>query len=194
MYSFYGIYSSCRDAAWRTQLDFNVNALPVQVIGIARMAGIRVLKNDAVSELKPGELGVSIYDGSSWTIIYDERLSVPDARITVAHELGHIFLGHAYKYAGCRFDSDRGENGSKLKIEREADMFALRLLTPACVLHELHITDAHGIAALCGIPLAAARDRARRMKVLENRCRFYTSPLERQVIGCFDDFVHTFYQ
>ena len=177
MYDYYGIYASCRDAAWRCQLDFNICSLPVKVHAIAKRAGIRIVKNKEVRELRSGEFGVSISDGYQWTIIYDDRMSLPESRLVVAHELGHIFLGHDYRYPISRF----AFTNRKHSFEREADMFAVRLLAPAFVLHELKITDAAGIASLCGIPLSVAIERSRRMLVLESRSRYYSSPLEKRL-------------
>ncbi len=180
-YSFYGVYAACRDAAWQCQLDFGVRSLPVKMVGIARLAGIRILKNSSVGELRPGELGVSIFDGTNWTIVYDDRMDSRRARYVIAHEFGHIFLGHEYKYADRRFSFSQ----RKLKCEREADMFAMRLLAPACILHELKIIDAAKIAELCEMPDDLAFQRAQRMKTLEERGRFYQSALERKVADSF---------
>lgn len=176
--NFYGIYSSCRDAAWRCQLHFEVCRLPVKVVSIARRAGIRVVKNTDVGELRRGESGVSICDGSDWIIVYDNRLGDDESRIVVAHELGHIFLGHDYLCANRRF-----ENGSQ--PERAADLFAMRLLAPAFALHELKITDADRIAGLCRIPHELAFRRAHRMRQLELRESYYKSPLERELLERF---------
>lgn len=188
MYDFYGIYASCRDAAWRCQLDFGICRLPVKLMSIARLAGIRVVKDSAVRELRGGESGVSISDGNVWTIVYDDSLMAPEARIVIAHELGHIFMGHEYRYAVRRFAFSPKRAGS----EREADMFAIRLLAPAFVLHELKMTRADDIAALCGIPMSAALERSRRMELLEQRSRFYSSPLEKQLYAKYKPWIEDF--
>ena len=188
MYEYYGVYKACRDAAWRCQIDFGVNRLPVKVLGIARAAGIRVVRNSIVNELRPGEAGVSITDGSVWTVIYDDSRSIEESRVIVAHELGHIFLGHEHKYGGRRF----GFSGIPTKSEREADLFAMRLLAPACILHELSLLDPDGIAALCGIPHELAEERAKRMVTLEKRGSFYRSQLESDAKRGFDSFLQEY--
>lgn len=145
--SFYGVYRACRDAAWRCQLEFGVCRLPVKVTGIARRAGIHIVRNSDVSELRGGELAVSICDAGEWTIIYDDTLDMYMVRFVTAHELGHIFLGHDYKVQEKRF----AFTGRKISLEREADMFAMRLLAPAFVLHELGAVRAEDIQTICGI-------------------------------------------
>ncbi len=179
--SFYGVYRACRDAAWRCQLEFGVDRLPVKVTGITKRAGIKVVRNADVDELRDGELAVSICDGGSWTVIYDDRLDVSMVRFVTAHELGHIFLGHDYRMGEMRF----AFGGGKLACESEADMFAMRLLSPAFALHELGLREAPEIAAVCGIPMVQACERARRMAVLERRGSFYKDPMERKLLERF---------
>ena len=185
MYDYYGVYASCRDAAWRCQIDFDMRKLPIKLISAAQRAGIRVKRNSEVGELRRGEAGASIYTDGQWIIVYDDRLPACEARMVLAHELGHILLGHAYKYADYRFDT----GNKKLKSEREADMFAIRLLAPACILHELGITKAADIALICDIPYSVAAERAKRMMVLEERSRFYQSTLECKVRDKFSEFI-----
>lgn len=169
MYDFYGIYASCRDAAWRFLIDFDVTELPIKLVAAANRAGIRVIRNSKVSELHDGERGASIYmPDKQWLIVYDDTLPIDEARMVVAHELGHILLGHEYKYGNSRFTSGK----SKLKSEREADMFAVRILAPACILHETKIFHSEKIAEACMIPKDIASVRAKRMTVLEGRNMF----------------------
>ncbi len=173
--AYYGIYRKCRDAAWRCHLEFSSKSLPVDVRAIARIAGVRVVRNSVILELRPSEYGISICDGSNWTIIYDDRLPGEQSRAVVAHELGHIFLGHDYRLASRRFQQRRC-------LEKEADAFASRLLMPACLLHELNVRTPSEIVSLCHVPLELARCRAKRMLTLEKRHMFYTSPLELAVL------------
>ena len=184
-YDFYGIYASCRDAAWRCHIDYYIRSLPVHLKPIAKSSGIRIIKNSEVNELKKNEAGASLFVGGNWIIVYDDSLDITDARLVIAHELGHIFLGHEYKYSGERFLSE----GDKLLSEREADMFALRLLAPACVLHELRVFSPEAIAELCCIPVSAAKRRAKRLAELEKRQCFYKSELEVKVAEGFKPYI-----
>lgn len=56
-------------------------------------------------------------------------------RFTIAHELGHILLGHLNDE---RLEMDRGGIDSALykKLENEADVFASNLLAPPILIHE----------------------------------------------------------
>ncbi len=185
MYDFYGVYTSCRDAAWKCQIDFEIHELPIKVLSITRRAGISVIKNSAVNELRQNETGATIRYRGNWFIVYDDRLDSGEARMVIAHELGHILLGHEYKFADKRFSIP----GKKLRSEHEADMFAIRLLAPACVLHEINITDPETLAKICELPYDTAITRAKRMKELEKRASFYKSPLERKVRDNFSEYI-----
>ena len=74
-------------------------------------------------------------------------------------------------------------------MEREANVFASRLLAPACVLWALDARSPEEIAALCRISNQSAKFRAERMQKLYDRNRFLTSPLERQVYQQFSAFI-----
>ena len=105
-------------------------------------------------------------------------------RFTVAHELGHILLGHIL-VTGTKYRTFAKRD----EEEQAADMFAARLLAPACVLHELQATTAEQIAKICNISMQAAKHRAERMQVLEARNKYYLHPLERKVREQFDSFI-----
>ena len=71
-----------------------------------------------------GELlaGTSLPMGNACLVLYDYALSVGRRRFTIAHELGHVYLGH----------KQRG-----IQQENEADWFAAQLLMPECIMMEL---------------------------------------------------------
>lgn len=182
----YGKYKKARNAAWQCLIDYNISELPIKPTLIARAAGIKIIKNSSVNELSLHESGASILIGSQWYIVYDDNNSVERCRFTVAHELGHIFLGHETvkdRYSRSTFDS------TKSVIEQEADVFASRLLAPACVLWALDIHTAEDIAKLCNISYMAAQIRAERMKLLYKRNMFLSSPLERAVYKNFEGYI-----
>lgn len=183
----YGIYKNVRDSAWQCLIDFNVSSLPVDLLQIANMANINVLKNSRVRELSGNESGVAILDGNKWYLIYDDASTIGRRRFTIAHELGHIFLGHEMVngYHGRSIATDKPQN------EREADMFAARLLAPACVLWGLGLSSADEIAAACNISNAAARMRADRMTILYERDKFLAHPLEQKVYKQFTSFIES---
>lgn len=181
----YGRYKNARDSAWQCLVDFDITLLPVDLLKITRQAGIKVIKNSKIKELSGGESGACILKGDIWYLVYDDECNIGRRRFTIAHELGHIFLGHELVngYHGRSFNTDKPQS------ETEADIFASRLLAPACVLWGLDIHDWKDIAKVCSISNAAAKIRAERMAVLYERHKFLTSPLERKAFNQFADFI-----
>ncbi len=181
----YGVYKKARNASWQALIDNKVESLPVDIVQIVRNNRIRLLKNSRTNELRSGEAGISIFDGTQWFIIYDDLLPIGRKRFTVAHELGHIVLGHPL-IAGFHA---RTTGGKLPQTESEANIFASRFLAPACVLWGLNVHTAAEISRICEISKEAAEIRAKRMDELYKRNMFFTSPLERRVYNQFKDFI-----
>ncbi len=185
VYGFYGRYKNVRDVAWQTLIDFKVSSLPVSLLSICTEIGISIIENKDIHELRQGESGVSIKQENRWYIIIEDTEIPQRQRFTIAHELGHILIGHEMKNGY----HTRSNNLSKPADETEADMFAARLLAPGCVLWGVNAHTAEQISAICGISHAAAAIRAERMKVLRKRRKFLLSPLEQQVYKQFENYI-----
>lgn len=185
MNNIYGFYKNVRDASWRALLDFGCNRLPIELSSICDQLGIVLLDNTTAQELRPTESGVAVKQDGIWYIIFDDTDIRGKQRFTIAHELGHILLGHALKSGYYT----RQNNIIKPEDETAADMFAARLLAPACVLWGLGVTSAEQIAAVCDISITAARIRAERFDLLRQRNKFLTSPIEREVYKQFENYI-----
>lgn len=203
----YRRYQDARDMAWRALLQLKEKRLPVDALSLARDQGIEIHpfipdgKQPRLEQLlqKTGEGNCkSLKIQGRWHIFYDPRkLDESGVRFAVAHELGHFFLSHETRplapgvrcYQGLENEGDLLENPQELD-DYAADIFAIRLLAPACVLHELHLDSQGGIMALCGMPGKAAALRAERMELLNQRDAFFTHPLERQVRDQFLPFLN----
>ncbi len=181
----YGKYKNARDAAWRCLIDFNITSLPVKILEIAKSLEIKVVKDSESHKLSPKESGKSYLVNDQWHIIYNDAEPKQRCKFTIAHELGHILLGHDLKNG----NHTRTFELSKPEEETEADIFASRLLAPACVIWALNLHSAEEIAQLCDISHQAAEIRSERMEVLYKRNRFLLSPLERQVYRNFQEFI-----
>lgn len=182
---YYGAYKNSRNASWQCLIDNKIKELPTDVIAIANNSNIRVIKNSNINRLEPNESGICLLVGSDYFIIYDDTQNRGRRRFTIAHELGHIFLGHLLiDSKGARtFDTSRPQ------IEQEADVFASRLLAPACILWGLGLKTPEQISKVCEISYTAAKIRAERMELLYKRNKFLTSSLERKVFDNFKDFI-----
>lgn len=178
----YRIYQQSRDAAWQILIDFNISALPVKVTDICKELNIPVKlytpynDNDGYCYIANGQPIMCI----------SKTATVQRQRFTAAHELGHIILGHIGKYELTNREPSPTDN----PIEQAANVFASRLLSPACVLWGLGITTAGQISEICGISIQSAEYRIKRMQELTERNKFLTSPLEAQVYSQFKQFIN----
>lgn len=210
--STYRLYQKARDAAWRALLQLPDKKLPVDVEALAQAVGAEIhpfpdpgeeARLSALIE-KCGKDGsgrknaaVSLRIQVKWHIFMRPGLDDAQFRFAAAHELGHLILEDATaalspgvrRFESLENEGDLMENPADLS-DYAADIFAIRLLAPACVLHELHIDTPGGIAALCCMPPKAAAFRAERMQLLNRRNAFYTRALERQVLAQFRPFLN----
>ena len=177
----YRKYKESRDLAWRVLLQENVRELPVNVVGLCRQMGIRV---QFFTPTGSSDGYTTIFMGIP-RIFVSQNCTPERQRFTIAHELGHILLGHVGEAELVNREPDPGDN----PMEREANVFASRLLAPACVLWALDVKTPEQIAALCRISHQSASFRAERMQILYQRNRFLSSPLERKVYEQFSEFI-----
>ena len=178
----YRRYKKSRDLAWKVLLQEGVRELPVNIVGLCRKMGIRV---QYFTPAAGGSDGYTTIFLGVPMIFVSKECSPERQRFTIAHELGHILLDHVGQAELVNREPDPGDN----PIEHEANVFASRLLAPACVLWALNVREPEEIAALCRISRQAAEFRAERMKLLYARNRFLYSPLEQKVHEQFREFM-----
>ena len=187
-------YQNARDTVWGLIIKHDISSLPVKISEVCRREGIRMISYSAGRELikflclenyAEANDGFSTESSGSRIIFYNDKCTVGRQRFTVAHELGHHILGHVGKYALTCREPHAEDN----PIEREANVFASRLLAPACVLWGLGVQSADEISRLCGISRQAAEFRMERMKLLYQRKRFLISPLEWEVYALFKPYI-----
>lgn len=192
----YKNYQNARDAAWEILLDCGIDRLPVSLNPICRKLKIRVLTYGQnteiiewarISQTVRQTDGVTFYAGDTPIILFDEKALPARARFTIAHELGHIILGHVKP--GSVTTVNREPHPNDAPEEQAANQFAARLLAPACVLWGLDVHTPEEIISLCHISRQAAIFRADRMEELYRRNKFLVSPLEREVYQQFQPFI-----
>lgn len=192
----YDDYKRARDLSWRVLLDTGTWDLPVKVSRICAAYGVTLRSYQAGApliralglEAQCGASdGFSVRSGGRCYVFYNAEQAPGRVRFTIAHELGHVLLDHLGD--GEHTVYNREPSPEDAPDEHTANVFASRLLAPACVLHALGAVTPERIAAVCDISLAAARFRAGRMGVLDQRGKYGASPLERQVLAQFQPYI-----
>lgn len=195
----YRDYQNARDAAWRILLDCNVDRLPVNLNIICRRLKIRVLtygqnagmiERARLSQAAHRTDGMTFYVRGTPVVLFNEKVTPARAKFTVAHEVGHIILGHV-KPGGVTV-ANREPHPEDAPEEQAANQFAARLLAPACVLWGMGVHTPEEIMELCHVSRPAAQFRADRMEELYRRNRFLTSKLEREVYRQFQPFIQEY--
>lgn len=182
----YRDYQNARDASWRMLIDMGVNRLPVKISGILKALNIpagtykqnlALIQTMGLAELVRKTDGFTVLREGRPYIFYNGDMLPARIRFTLAHELGHLVLRNGFsRFSGGVVTRSNAEPGTTRDPEEQAaDVFAVRLLAPACVLHELGLFD--------------AGYRLRRLLLLEERGRYYLSPLERRVRDQFAEFI-----
>ena len=87
---------------------------------------------------------------AQYLLVYKDDTSFERLRWTLAHEIGHIVLGHLERQTA---DED--------KLEEEANYFARELLMPLVVLDRLQARSLADVCRVCGVSRAAAQIRLR---------------------------------
>ncbi len=199
--NFYSNYMQARNKAWEIIFKFGINSLPVPISKLCNQMDIRLFSYiEADSLIKAYKLteytkndGFATIIQNNYVIFYNENIPKSRIRFTIAHEIGHIVLGDLIKTnpsGRSRATSwNIGEQTEPDPCEAAANIFASRLLAPACVLWKLGIDNADEISLLCGLSKSASQIRANRMKTLCTRKKFIASPLEAKVLEQFYDFI-----
>ncbi len=184
----YDIYIHARDMAWQWLIDNQVEDLPVRLGAICKANGYSLLLDTKSVYLTDKDRGATFRRDGEWQIVLNAFDSVQVRRYTLAHEIGHIYLGHALT-AGKYGRSFGVQRTPKSPQEYQAERFAIDILAPACVLWGLNLHTAEEIANICNISMRAAELRAERMQVLYQRDKFLTSQKEIAVFRQFQAFL-----
>ena len=203
----YSNYTNARDNAWCYLIRHKVKELPVDVFALCRKDKIAMVPYSAPESRHMAELvgvgdwvdrtdGFAVQIAGTSAIFWNDTLPITRQRFTVAHELGHIFNGDL-----CFVPTFRNKEPSENDDPQEtaANIFAARILSPACVLWALNVKDANTVAELCNISQTAATWRYKRLSMLYEREKnfikkygkscFLMSPLERKVFKQFKKYI-----
>lgn len=87
---YYKDYQNARDLAWNILIKENISELPVNVVSLCKQLGIKVKYYIPLD----GNDGDCIIIKNTHYMLINKNCSKQRKRFTIAHELGHILLGH----------------------------------------------------------------------------------------------------
>ncbi len=177
----YNKYQVSRNLSWQVIINERISELPINVVKLCHSMGITV----KLYKPKDDNSGMTVMFNGAPVILVAANEPRERQRFTIAHELGHILLGHVGQYKLVNREPSKNDN----PIEQEANVFASRLLAPACVLWGCNAKTAEDIMKLCDISRTAAEYRQQRMDKLLARNKFLLHPLERQVYSQFTNYI-----
>lgn len=94
-------------------------------------------------------------DANRYLILYNADMNTGRIRWTLAHEIGHIYIGHLEVIEGAEIAYNE-QRGFYDQFESEADYFAWNLLAPLPIMREMGIRSASEIRATYGLSTQAA--------------------------------------
>lgn len=179
-------YYNVRNNAWDFLIKNNITKYPLDLREIAlknnwniwsfkKYCEVRKMNyNDLIKKYPDGF--TEIIDDKIF-ICYNQQNNKQRNRFTICHEIGHIVLKHLYK----------GQ-----KLEKEANMFAARILMPMLLIKELNIQSPEELAKICDVSIDAAKYRLNRFQEIKGRERFYTNPKEQSLYLQLKSFIERF--
>lgn len=185
----YNNYKIARDKVWEILIECGICELPINLAEVINHYGIYLIKysdSDYISRHNsPTEDGYSrLIDGKP-VIYYNDKRSEHRVRFTVAHEIGHVLLGHLSEGETLHRNTEQDTPNPK---EQQANIFARDLLMPAVVINQL-ANSAKDISQLCNVSEQSAQIRWLRLQELRQRNKFCLHPCERQVYNNFSTYI-----
>ncbi len=188
---------------WKLLLDCGITELPVKVSRICKCLGVKLCtytqgytimqKAGLASRIRSGDGFLFRPETGTPVIFYNGFAPVGRQRFTVAHELGHLILGHEGDLI------NREPSPKDNPVETAANIFAAKLLAPACVLRGLRVHGPSEISHFCNISQQAAEFQMAHLEELYRRddaymerygrSYFFQSGLEWKLYQQFEPFI-----
>lgn len=128
-----------------------------RILSYQKMAEVTGCAIHDIAVLCKSNSGATHYDPETnrYLILYNTDMNSGRVRWTLAHEMGHIYLGHlkAIEEAEIAYTESRGFYD---QFESEADYFAWNLLAPLPIMREMGIRSTSEIKLTYGLSTQAA--------------------------------------
>lgn len=181
-------YTYITEKACKFLLDEHISSFPIDMFkiirkhhwGLINFTEFASILNISYLELKKlfGEncMGIVKFDGFNYTVAYDENMPCGAIRFTLAHEVGHIILGHLERDDNSFITIRNGQvtNGNTKKYiekENQASCFARNIVSPSAIVDEFtYEIDKSDLTRMFGITESAAKARMDFLKIDISNC------------------------
>lgn len=195
----YPRHGFARKLAKEFLLQSKVKSLPVNPMAICNQQGFIIRSvseaEELIDELDPFDVRSNpecdaktyLTSDGRYVIVYDDAVFSQGRIIwTIAHEIGHIVMGHLRD-----FEQTEIHKGLTLKentvLEKEADTFASEFLAPAEVLIRCQCVKKNLIIKLCGLSEQAASYRENYLQAYEPNQVF--EHIDQKLLKQFSSFI-----
>ena len=184
---YYITYKNIIEIVYKTIIELKIKQLPVSVDYITNELWIKQIRNCDLQKplLHPNQNGLAILSKGKFYIIYNEKDNLQERRFTLAHEIGHILLGHL-------LSNPTSQQEKKIR-EQEADIFATLLLAPICVVQALKLQTPEELQSVCNMPYQYAQWHFKFIK--SNLKKYYvlhTKKLTTEILKQFQRYIDNF--
>lgn len=177
-------YYNVRNNAWEFLIKNNIQSYPLNLKNIAdnnnwtimsykELCNLYKLNYNKILSKYPDGFTI-LTNNNEYIICYNENNIKQRNRFTICHEIGHIILHSVYKNE---------------RLEKEANMFASRILMPMLLIKELSINNAEELSKLCDVSIEASNFRLKRFEEIKIKEKFYTNPREQRLYKQLKKFI-----
>ena len=190
-------YKEANNKADKFLLDDGMEALPFKPLKCLKEMAIKVESYQSLAERKgctvkdiceifKSKDATTLYLAKSkrFIVLYNNAPSQKRINWTLAHELGHIILGHFELLEEKGITTDDLSEELALLLDKEADAFAGEVLAPSFILFTKRCITPAAIMAACNISLTAASIKSSYLSKLD---RYYFSKTEHKLIKVFEE-------
>lgn len=158
-------------------------------------AKIALNKTDPLNIKKRNALARTFHERHSkvFLTVYVKNKKYPNQDYyTIAHELGHIILGHFIEFENTALERGGLTKNEYAILEREAEIFAAELLMPMPILKRFKINSSAHIITLCNVSKTAAEIRLQEFKQIR-KINSLIKPLYLKTNDLFNNFINKKY-
>ena len=142
------LYQNMDSVSYPIQPELLLQCIPksCRILSYQEMAEVTGCTVQDVAVLCKSNSGATHYDPDTnrYLILYNAEMNAGRIRWTLAHEIGHIYIGHLEVIEGAEIAYNE-QRGFYDQFESEADYFAWNLLAPLPILREMGIRSASEI-------------------------------------------------